>query len=348
MKRDKDHFRGCLLGGAIGDALGWPVEFLSMTEIKKKYGEEGITDLVAGTNTKAEITDDTQMTLFTAEGLLRAESRRREKGICHPSSAVYYAYLRWLHTQGYPKNKDHNWIYNGWLIGIKELYARRAPGNTCLSALLSSKIGTIEQPINNSKGCGGVMRTAPVGLFYCKEKAFQIACECAALTHGHPSGYLSAGVLAHVIACIIEGADIEEAVKDVLFMLDKYDGKEECSNAIRKAMELAKSSKESYDAISLLGEGWVGEEAIAISIYCALRYRSDFKKALCAAVNHDGDSDSTGAITGNILGAYLGIKGIPSEWAENIEMADILTQIADDLLIGFEDTRQWMARYPGW
>jgi len=121
MKRNKDHFRGCLLGGAIGDALGWPVEFLSMTEIKKKYGEEGITDLVAGIDGKAEITDDTQMTLFTAEGLLRAESRRREKGISRPPFVVYNAYLRWLHTQGYPQNKDKNSICDGWLIGIKDI-----------------------------------------------------------------------------------------------------------------------------------------------------------------------------------------------------------------------------------
>ncbi len=186
MKRDKDHFRGCLLGGAVGDALGWPVEFLRMNEIKKKYGEEGITDLVEGVNGKAQITDDTQMTLFTAEGILRAENRRREKGISCPPTLVYHAYLRWLHTQGYPQNKDKNSIYDGWLIGIKELYASRAPGNTCLSALSSGSMGTIEQPINNSKGCGGVMRAAPVGLFYRKEEAFQIACECAALTHGHP------------------------------------------------------------------------------------------------------------------------------------------------------------------
>jgi ADP-ribosylglycohydrolase len=93
-KRSKEYFRGCLLGGAIGDALGWPVEFLKLNEIKKKYGEDGITDLVAGINGKAEITDDTQMTLFTAEGLLRAENRGRKKGICHIPSVVYYAYLR--------------------------------------------------------------------------------------------------------------------------------------------------------------------------------------------------------------------------------------------------------------
>ena len=174
-KRSKEYFRGCLLGGAIGDALGWPVEFLKLNEIKKKYGEDGITDLVAGINGKAEITDDTQMTLFTAEGLLRAESRGREKGICHIPSVVYNAYIRWLHTQGYPKNKDHDPIYDGWLIGEKELYARRGPGNTCLSALLSGKMGTMERPINNSKGCGGVMRVAPVGLLYGKDEAFVIS-----------------------------------------------------------------------------------------------------------------------------------------------------------------------------
>ena len=221
-------------------------------------------------------------------------------------------------------------------------------GNSCLSALSSGRMGTIEQPINSSKGCGGVMRATPVGLFCRKEAAFQIACEYAALTHGHPSGYLSAGVLAQIIACIIEGAEIRDAVIDTLLVLDKYNGKEECDNAVRKALELANSDTDTGQAIKLLGEGWVGEEAIAIAVYCALRYRDDFRKALCAAVNHDGDSDSTGAITGNILGAHLGIKGIPAEWVEKIEMADTLIQIADDLLIGFKDSEEWWMKYPGW
>ena len=348
MKRDQEHFRGCLLGGAIGDALGWPVEFLRLNEIKRRYGASGITTLDLRNHPTAEITDDTQMTLFTAEGLLRAESRSRERGICHPPSVVYYAYLRWLHTQGYPKNQQHDRIYDGWLSGVKELFASRAPGNSCLSALASGKHGTMEEPINNSKGCGGVMRVAPVGLFARKDLAFQIACECAALTHGHPSGYLSAGVLAHIIACVIDGMELEAAVQDALVVLAKYDGKEECETAIEKALDLANSSLEPIAAIKSLGEGWIGEEAIAISIYCALKYKDDFRQALIAAVNHDGDSDSTGAITGNILGAYLGIKRIPAEWVATVEMADILIQMADDLLTGFQSGNEWWQRYPGW
>lgn len=127
MKRNEIHFRGCLLGGAIGDALGWPVEFLTTEQIKRRYGGTGITDLQLGSGGKAEITDDTQMTLFTAEGLLRGYTRGNEKGICHLPTMVYHSYLRWLYTQGYPKREDLGFIYNSWLLGIEELHQQRGP-----------------------------------------------------------------------------------------------------------------------------------------------------------------------------------------------------------------------------
>lgn len=353
MKRDKDHFRGCLLGGAIGDALGWPVEFLKMNEIKRKYGESGITDLVVGINGKAEVTDDTQMTLFTAEGILLAEAARRASGNCDVTTSVHRAYLRWLHTQGSHRVPEsiglidglYEGIYSGWLYGVEELHSSRGPGNTCLSALSSGKRGTINKPINNSKGCGGVMRVAPAGLFYPKDEAFEKAAEFAAITHGHPSGYLSAGALAYMIALIIEGEDIEEAVKGVIEKLKGCKGNEECLRSLNRALELSKSDMSDIDAISWLGEGWVGEEALGIATYCALKYRDDFKKALIAAVNHDGDSDSTGAITGNILGAYLGLSRIPAEWIEKVELKDVILQMADDLLIRYRDDEDWRRRY---
>nr|WP_237740562.1 ADP-ribosylglycohydrolase family protein [Paenisporosarcina sp. TG-14] len=94
-----------------------------------------------------------------------------------------------------------------------------------------------------------------------------------------------------------------------------------------------------------IGEGWGGGEALAISIYCALKYRGDFKKALTTAVNHSRDSDSTGAITGNILGFFLGLNSIPSEWVENVELSESILQIADDLLIKHQDTQEWWERY---
>src|SRR5262245_49665760 len=144
-RRTLEHFTGCLLGGAVGDALGAPVEFHGIDAICSKYGPAGIADYDTAYARRGAITDDTQMTLFTAEGLLRAIARQHHKGICHPSSVIHHAYVRWLHTQGersrapFPQEK-----MDGWLIGVEGLHARRAPGNTCLSAIRSEEMGAIE------------------------------------------------------------------------------------------------------------------------------------------------------------------------------------------------------------
>ncbi len=352
MKRNQEHYRGCLIGGAIGDAFGSAVEFMTIDAIREKYGKDGITDLECAESGYAEITDDTQMTLFTAEGILRSITRGKEKGIWHSPTVIYFAYQRWLVTQGYPKHDHYGGIYNSWLLDVEELHASRAPGNTCLSALLSKEMGTIEKPINNSKGCGGVMRVAPVALAltgssFDKEFIFEIGAESGAITHGHPSGYLSAGVLAHIIASIIEGRDLFEAVKQAAVVLKEYEGHEECSTALAKAVKLTNSSITDDEAIKMLGEGWVGEEALAIAVYCVLKYSKDFRKAVIASVNHSGDSDSTGAITGNILGAYLGMNSIPKEWAQKLELKEAIVQIADDLLLGYQEGDEWYERYPG-
>jgi ADP-ribosylglycohydrolase len=344
MKTLNDRIRGCLIGGAIGDALGWPVEFMRLDEIIRKYGPQGITNLVKGRSNRVEITDDTQMTIFTAEGILRAENRGRNKGIVHTPAVIHQSYLRWLDTQGVGCDVEKD----GWIHSIEGLHSRRAPGNTCLDALMSGKMGSMEEHINNSKGCGGVMRTAPVGLVYKKEEAFKLGCESAAITHGHPSGYLSAGALSFIIAAISEGLDLDTALEQSVKELKLYPFSKECSELIEKAITLAKSDTPDIQAIESLGEGWVGEEALAISIYCALKYKDDFKKAVITAVNHNGDSDSTGAITGNLLGAYLGIDGIPQNWVSDVELSKELIQLADDLAKIYENSEEWHQKYPGW
>jgi ADP-ribosylglycohydrolase len=346
MKNDILHFRGCLIGGAIGDALGYIVEFMNIEEIRNKFGSAGITELICDQKTgKALISDDTQMTLFTAEGILWAHYRGRHKGICSFPSCVFYSYQRWLYTQtGYLTSADYNWIlnneevdYKSELLNVKELFARRAPGNTCLSALSNStnqNFGTIEKNINNSKGCGGVMRVAPVGLYFQKlpQQAFRVAAECAAITHGHASGYLSAGVLACIITEIIDGKGIKQAALAAIDILTKYEGHEECLGILLKAIDLVVKKIEPQEAVRQLGEGWVGEEALAIALYCALRYENDFEKALFLAVNHSGDSDSSGAICGNILGTYLGINAIPQRWVKNVELSEVIMSLSDKLL----------------
>ncbi len=341
-----DRFSGCLFGGAIGDALGYTVEFLNLPMIQNRFGENGITDLVLDKVTnKAIISDDTQMTLFTADGMIWAYLRCSERGIgSYAGSGVYQSYLRWLYTQtGHikdkvwlekqPHEKEKSIIeYDKSILEYKELFAHRAPGNTCLSSLASGTMGCIENPINNSKGCGGVMRAAPVGLFlhHKPEYAFRIGAETAAITHGHPSGFLSAGALSAIIAELINGKTILESAKSAMRMLATYESHRETLTAIANAIKLAAGSATAINAIKTLGQGWVGEEALAIALYCALKI-TDTKQALIASVNHDGDSDSTGAICGNILGARYGLGALPKEWVENIELAQLLTDMSDKL-----------------
>jgi len=353
-KRIPKHFAGCLLGGAVGDALGAPVEFDSIETIRRKYGPEGIRDYDIAYGRRGAITDDTQMTLFTAEGLLRAVTRGRHKGICHPASVIHHAYIRWLHTQGERgRSQFSEGEPDGWLIGVRGLHSRRAPGNTCLSALRGEEMGEMQRPLNNSKGCGGVMRVAPVGLVAeDEERAFSLGCEAAAITHGHPSGYYSAGCFAAIIWRLAEGRSLPEAIELMLRQLEKSENEdhEECASAIRQAVTLWRDHDlpPSPEVIERLGGGWVGEEALAISLYCALAAQDDFAHGVLLSVNHSGDSDSTGAITGNILGLMLGVEAIPSKWLAELELRKEIEAMAGDLYKRFEDTDAWRQRYPGW
>jgi ADP-ribosylglycohydrolase len=257
---------------------------------------------------------------------------------------VFNSYRLWLNTQfgsNIPKKE-------GWIAQIKDLYATRAPGNTCILAIRGNNPGSIEKPINNSAGCGGVMRVAPAGLMYHKtpKLAFQVGAECAALTHSHPRGYLPAGALSEMIAHIINGKNIDEAVTETIQTLKTYKDSEPVVELMSSAQKLAKSKINPEDAIKMLGEGWVGDEAIAISTYCALKEPKNFQKAVTMAVNHNGDSDSTGAILGNILGAHLGVEEIPAKWLQKVELSDELGQLAKDLYVNPQDIENAAIRYP--
>jgi len=278
------------------------------------------------------------MTLFTAEGLIRAWVRGCFKGITTYTGVTAHAYLRWLQTQGERPTYDIDFgtENTGWLFQQRELHSRRAPGNTCLAALRAMK--SLGDPArNNSKGCGGVMRMAPVGLFAWRldqqqspQEAFRLGTDLAALTHGHPTGALSAGALAVMILALTDGASVRDALGAAKACLCLEPSHEETLHAIELAERLATSNLPHESAIGRLGQGWVAEEALAISTYCAL-VAKDFKPGVLLAVNHDGDSDSTGAIVGNLLGAEYGAEAIPAEWLERLELRQVIAELAEDL-----------------
>lgn len=351
--RIRKHAAACLYGGAMGDALGYPVEFDDWDAIRAKYGKDGIRDLVL-IDGKARVSDDTQMTLFTAEGLFFGFFRAMERGVSAPAEYyVYQSYLCWLQTQGYPAKSL--WDPVSLLKKDPDMNHRRAPGNTCLTALRSEKMGTIGLPLNHSKGCGGVMRTAPLGFLRTGwnnqnpfGKPLLLGACCAAITHGHPMGWIPAGMLSDIVdRCLFKSyRSLKKLILDSLSaVLTTFSTPEyhinpkmllDYQSLILRAVKLAEGanqlvpSAEADEAnIRSLGQGWVGDEALAIAIYAALRYQKHFRSALVTAVNHSGDSDSTGAITGNILGAWGGMEAVPEDWLHQLELTDHIEAIAD-------------------
>ncbi len=337
-----DKFRGAIVGGAVGDALGYPIEFKSDKEIFEKYGENGITEYKLDKGI-AKISDDTQMTLFTANGLLLGVTNGMTNETTTPiNSFIDLCYKDWFRTQfnRFPLNVEIT--THSWLINIPELYSQRAYGITCVEGIRTPVMGTIQNPLNDSKGCGGIMRVAPIGVYTFKDKKSieemdMIGANVAALTHGHELGYIPAAALVHIIQKIAQDDDITilEAIKDMLVVIEKLfkDAKHigEFTTLIKKAINLAESNINDLDAIKMLGQGWVAEETLAIAIYCCLKYPNDFERAVITSVNHSGDSDSTGSVTGNIIGAYLGYEAIPKKFLDKLELVDVITEIADDL-----------------
>ena len=355
--RTDDIFRACLIGGAVGDALGYAVEFMQASDIFRKYGEKGITDyeLFHGT---AQISDDTQMSLFTATGLLLGTTRGKLRGIMAPyEDYIRYSYKDWYRTQTEPFPLPEEY-HHSWLVNVPELFSRRAPGNTCMSALASSEKGSLANPINHSKGCGGVMRAAPIGLYFAgkrisTQKSDLIGGEAAAITHGHELGWLPSAALVHIIRHLTEqDGDISAAVQDAMLMLPKVFPEARKMNdllaLLQKAVDLSRMDLCDLDAIGQLGQGWFGDEALAIAVYCALKHPESFEDAIIAAVNHSGDSDSTGSIAGNIVGASLGLGAIPKKYLETLELRDVILELADDLFNDCQMTEYGEYRDPVW
>ncbi|WP_461153832.1 ADP-ribosylglycohydrolase family protein [Saccharopolyspora tripterygii] len=358
-----ERFLGSMLAGAVGDALGYAIEFNDIGMIRRNHGENGLVAPVLR-NGVAQISDDTQMMLFTLEGLIRAHvARRIEPRDNDPIPEVQHAYQRWFHTQNQPWRvaggpyAQHLQNPDGWLITNRELFANRAPGSTCMSALANfAQTGVFATPqhrINDSKGCGGVMRAAPVAAWSNDpSEVFLVAVRTAALTHSHPSGFLSAGVLAVIVHQLIREVPLRESVRLARELLTRWPQHEEQLQVLDRAVALAERGRVTPEELKgELGEGWVGEEALAIGLYAVLA-TDDLRDALLLSVNHSGDSDSTGIVCGNIGGALHGTRGIPQDWLQQLELREVIETITNDMLAEFSPgpptDPSWTQRYPAW
>lgn len=313
-----DQLAGCLLGGALGDALGYPVEFEKVSQMSQDHDFDKIVD-------KLIVSDDTQMTLFTANALLLDGNLRINTWNC---------YQDWLETQFKQGKSELSHRPISWLMEYPEMYASREPGRTCLMTLMRGIPRDLNEPINQSKGCGALMRVAPLA-FIDREDLYSVAIENSALTHGHQMSHIASAALVSLLRYISEGETLCDSVslmrQDIkrIFM-DSLEVKV-FDDLLQQAIFAGEKDFDDMEIISRLGEGWVAEETLAIALYCSLKYSNDLKKALRVAVFHDGDSDSTGSVTGQILGTLLGAKKLPQEEIKRLDLLEPLMKMIERL-----------------
>jgi ADP-ribosylglycohydrolase len=348
--------RGALLGGAIGDALGAGVSALTIEEIREAHGPEAVSDFVPAHGRRGAVTSATQLTLFTVDGLIRAQVRR-DTGAWHPPTDVHRAHLRWAATQRHwgpdERRKD-----NGWLAREEWLYTRREPAAACLTGLGDENMGTLEAPKNPSaRDAGALVRSAPFGLLVGWEPQLvcQLAVECAAQTHGHPTAYLSAGALAVIVHGLARGETLDGSVQRAMAQLASRPGHQPVTDGLKHALGAVRQGIPSPARIASIGDGHNAEDALAIAVYCAL-VGEDIRHGLRLAVNHDGPSETTGALTGSLLGALHGETALPPAWLSELEGRATILELADDFAMEMTQgpalhgptvtAPGWLARYP--
>ncbi|WP_455351183.1 ADP-ribosylglycohydrolase family protein [Streptomyces sp. SYSU K217416] len=352
----RSRVRGTLLGGAVGDALGAGAADLPFESIRVAHGPEGITDFVPAYGRRGAVTAATQLTLFTVDGLIRAQVRR-DTGAWHPPTDVHRAHLRWAATQR-DWGPDERRKDNGWLAREEWLYARRDPSPACLTGLGDEIMGTLDRPKNpTARDAGALVRSAPFGLLVGWEPALvlQLAVECAAQTHGHPTAYLSAGALALIVHGLARGESLDGSVQRALAALASRPGHQPVTDALKHALGAVRQGMPSPALVESLGDGRVAEDALAIAVYCAL-VGEDVRHGLRLAVNHGGASVASGAVCGALLGVLHGETALPPAWLAELEGRGTVLELADDFAMEMTQgpalhgpavsAPGWLARYP--
>jgi ADP-ribosylglycohydrolase len=296
---DEQQAHAIIYGLALGDALGWPIEFLKMNKIGIIYGESGIKE----PPNPAAFTDETQMSMVIAESLIEAG----ESDIDGLMKVVTRRMIEWSNS---PKND-------------------RAPGHTVTEAIRTLEAGVSwkESGPAHAKGNGCAVRVAPIGYLYQNDpdRLIKVAQATGVATHAHPTAQAAVCAAAYLIKLALDGLPPQAYVERTLA---KIGGLSSEFDAILRQVDNVVQWTDEFAALETLGSGWNAEEAVAMAIYCAVRYEDDYVGAVRRAVNIPGDSDSVGSLTGGLVAARVGLSAVPQMWIERLEDLKGLTDLA--------------------
>lgn len=355
-------YKGCLLGLAAGDAMGYGVDHMTLEQIRKEHGPNGLLgyDLLNG---YAQITSNTQVAAYSCNGLLLGLTHGQMRGtMLPPVRYIAVALQEWARLQGY--RRDTTVLSHCWVSREESLRFRRCMDTSMLDLLSQNKLGTMEEQRNRYQGPGALAAAVPVGLFFDpgrlgRKEIQRLGAETVALTHGNPCAFLSGAALAHIISRIAwdNVTDIKALTRETIAMLKKRFGGEyrqtaEVCQHLQTALALAQSPNVTQaQALEQMG-CTAAPRVLAGALYACMLHPRSFDECMITAVNHSGASAAVGAVAGAILGAILGVEKIPEYYLECMEAEKVLRELAVDMFQGCPMTRssglfdmEWDSKY---
>lgn len=330
--------RGCLLGLAVGDAMGYPVDEKSWQEIQNAYGPNGLLgyDLV---NDCATASAYTQVAAFVSNGLLLGVSRGKEE---HYLRYINLSLREWGRAQYFPRDPERSLC---WVAKIPQMRVRKSKDSWMLNALRLETAGTMDKPVNRASSTGSLPGAVVVGLA-CNDRgmdrklASSLGTQTVALTHGNVETFLCGSVLAECIALILEQdtPDLADCFQQAISVMERqfshrFEQAQSLAHTLRRAIAMADREEDIPQLIMERFECDTAEECLAATFYACLSCREDFDSAMITAVNHSGRSGAVGSLTGAILGAVMGAEALPDFYLESLESVSILEQLAADLAL---------------
>ena len=287
---DEGRLRGCLLGLAVGDALGTTVEF------QRPGTFTPVSDMVGGGPfglKPGQWTDDTSMALCLAESLVTC------KGF-DPADQMR-RYVRWW-RQGHLSS-------TGTCFDI---------GNTVSDAL--AHFERTGEPLSgstdpHSAGNGSLMRLAPVPMYFAHDpaRAIELAAASSRTTHGAPAAVDACRYFAALLVGALRGASKDELLASRYTPVPGYWNDHPL---VSKIDAIAAGSFKTRNPPDILGTGYV-VQSLEAALW-AFHRGSTFREGCLLAVNLGDDADTTAAIYGQIAGAHYGLSGIPKDWVETL------------------------------
>lgn len=309
MVKVEQRFLGCIVGAAVGDALGMPTEYISDRQLHNRYGakvtkfEDPSPNHPCGHLKAGQYTDDTQQVILLAESLVSK---------------------RWfdLHDFG---QKMGQWANNCETIPGYDRFS----GGTSISASMELFHGKDPQKTGKpAPTCGSAMRIAPLGLFFYNnmDKLQEAAYWASAVTHNHPAAIDSALLISHLVGYLVNDLPLGNALKGATEVLH---------SDLRQNVDYVIRNRDKSPRVigSQIGVSQSSYETVPMALHCFLHTPDDFEETVINAANlTPGDTDSIACIAGAISGAYNGYESIPLKFTKGLEDHDELFELSRRLL----------------